>query len=207
MFRKLTTEIKHKMLSISLLAALGGFVAPVSAAVTHVVEGGLLAGALNVDVNGTKYDVSFKGGFYSNIYPNGITIFTDAGASNAAANALIDQVFLDIGEGAFDSEPSLTRGCKSSIVCSVLTPYGINEDGLLLLSQITFNGLDVSIDRTFDGTYPRYFSTEWVTNYTYSVWSLSQSSTAVVPEPSTYAMISLGLFGLMGIARRGNNQD
>ncbi len=117
--------------ALSLAAALP------AAAATLNVSGGILTGASGVTVltaAGTKtYNVEFIDGSCTSLFTNcgasdpGATAFafTLEADALAASQALLDQVFLDVAEGAFDSMPFLTQGCGSTIpLCLTLTPHG-----------------------------------------------------------------------------------
>jgi len=90
---------------------------------------GKLLGASGVNVNGTLYDVSFQDGTCNTLF-SGCDDKTDFTFQNgpdaeAAAFALLDQVFLDVAAGRFDSDPSLTAGCSNALICIVHTPFDI----------------------------------------------------------------------------------
>ncbi len=95
-------------------------------AATLNVSGGQLLGASNVFVGGNLYDVAFVDGTCIALF-NGCDsaadfTFTTQADALAASQALLDQVFLDGGAGAFDSLPAITNGCTSNGVCDVFTP-------------------------------------------------------------------------------------
>ena len=102
-------------------------VAPAQAATLTVNSGGVLTGARGVVVNGLTYDVTFQEGYCTDIFPpcdlTTTFFFTTAEAATAAAQALLDQVFIDDVLGAFDSNPSLTLGCETLFSCYVMVPY------------------------------------------------------------------------------------
>ena len=80
-------------------------------AVTLNVVGGQLMGASGVDVGGTLYNVEFLDGTCIDLYSGcdentDFTIDSEASAL-LASQALLDQVFLDVSEGSFDSLPGL----------------------------------------------------------------------------------------------------
>ena len=52
--------------------------------------------------------------------------FTDTTSANAAAQALLDQVFTDSGAGQFDTMTQLTNGCTSTTECQVYIPRQVS---------------------------------------------------------------------------------
>jgi len=87
-----------------------------------------LIAANDVDVGGTLYDVSFAEGSCFSLF-NGCDElsdfqFTTEASATVAAQALLDQVFIDGVSGNFDSSPSLILGCEVA-VCVGYIPYGV----------------------------------------------------------------------------------
>ncbi len=176
-------------------------------AVTLNVVGGQLMGASDVLVNGSLYDVQFLDGTCIDLY-NGcddvsdFTFQTNADAA-LASQALLDQVFLDVAAGAFDSVPSLTAGCENPSECKVLT----NDRGLLgghfdLDRDVSF--LFNTEPSTPDGIglvsglqIEAGFNSIYQSDFTFAVWS-------TVPQPNTAVLLSLGLTGLAAKGRRRN---
>lgn len=183
-----------------------------NAAVLQVTNG-ILTGATGVIVAGRSYDVSFIDGSCANLF-SGCNSNSDFPFTvlhiGSASRALLDQVFIDGVDGAFDSDPYLTNGCHVFIfegVCGALTPFAINPNGTVSLSAagnisprlFLFEGIDrVETIIATPGT-----DTTGRDNYgPRSVWAVwSASAAAPVPEPSTYAMLLAGL-GLLGIAAK-----
>ena len=96
---------------------------------TLEVVGGQLVGASNVDVGGTLYDVAFVEGTCISVFDGCDSAddfaFSDLATANLASQALVDQVFLDVAAGNFDTEPASTFGCTHATVGSVQTPYAV----------------------------------------------------------------------------------
>ena len=104
---------------------------------THVIntgQGEPLIGAQNVLVNGTLYDVTFMKGTCVELFDgcDEVTDFmiNDAATARAAAEALLDQVFV----AGYDSNPDHTYGCfifrrKPKYSCTVHVPYRSNVTG------------------------------------------------------------------------------
>ncbi|MGE0592418.1 MAG: PEP-CTERM sorting domain-containing protein [Vicinamibacterales bacterium] len=87
-----------------------------------------LLGATGVSVNGMLYDVTFVDGSCVGLFsgcdaPADFTFTTQLDAE-AAAQALLDQVFLDLAApDLFDTEPEFTAGCGSALRCDVWIPF------------------------------------------------------------------------------------
>jgi hypothetical protein len=90
-----------------------------------------LIGVQGLDVNGTLYDVTFQSGPCDEIYlacgaPGGhVPVFNTEADATAAAQALLDDVFLNIAQGNFDTEPWLTAGCQDDSQCRVQVVHDI----------------------------------------------------------------------------------
>jgi hypothetical protein len=193
-----------------ILSAVLFFVAGSAQAATLNVVGGQLMGASGVNVGGTSYDVSFLEGSCISLY-NGcdvalddFTFNTESGAQ-AAAQALLDQVFLDTILGDFDSVSSLTFGCPNSagnLPCYAGIPYGVDPffGDVFTYSAVNSDSVDQPNDYTTsggtgqDGDFTLYLSSVYVVF----------STPAIIPEPSTALLLGLGLTGLAGKGRRRN---
>jgi hypothetical protein len=216
MFSTATSSFKRKLVSIAIFASLGCIAVPASATVIHVVENGILMGANNVDVNGTKYDVRFFDGILKDVFPIGSKFDLSFEEATFAASALINTVFIDTSFGPFDSAPSSTFGCVHGAVCVVSTPYDLtwgnsplrgNWQMVGAFNWFFTSGQEVTPDRIGPDTegYDVDFSNE--IHRSVALWTpILNSPMPPIPEPSTYAMMGLGLIGLMGIARRRQNQ-
>ena len=181
-----------------------------SHAVTLNVDGGLLAGASGVEVNGENYDVMFMDGscdsLFNNCNPDSF-IFNTQVSAVLAAQTLLDTVLIDaVGVGNFDTEQETVRGCTTGTQeCSILTPYF--TDGTNVTSAFTLNNSSVIFDETLPGTSPGIFLNNEIPgdgislDITYAIWKTptpGTGNTPAVPEPSTILMLSTGLLGLAG---------
>lgn len=191
-----------KLLAAGLLA--GG--ASAATAATLIIDNGILTGATGINVGGTLYNVSFVDGTCANIYGgcNAVSDFDffTAASANVAAQALLDQVFLDGSAGNFDSISSLVRGCGTTN-CNAVIPYAIgtgtyagtfiglgarNYNAGSGTDSVDVAGFSINADLTTSGS------------GVFTRFSLSPSVSGV-PEPSTWAMMQMG-FGAMGISLR-----
>ena len=83
-----------------------------SANASLIVDGsGNLLGATDILVVGTLYDVTFVDGSWFDLFTGCDELadfdFTDQVTAFLAAQALLDQVFIDVGSGLFDTDPEL----------------------------------------------------------------------------------------------------
>ena len=199
----------HRLFKVT-LGTLASFVvfllgASSASATTLNVSGGQLLGASGVIVDGSSYDVAFLDGTCIALY-NGCDSVSDftfqtQAAAGAASQALLDQVFLDVGAGSFDSSPELTTHCFIPEACIANTPYALAY--VSGTPTTVFNGRaqnyapggTLPLDNTSPGNYAVDRDTAGIATDMYAVWT-------PVPEPGTALLMALGLAGLSGRKRR-----
>lgn len=164
---------------------------------------GQLIGAENIEVNGALYNVEFKDGTFNDIFggTSGLdaTTFSDG---RRFALAFDTQVF----SGIFDTDPTRTLGCSSSVTCRIYTPYFVENGDVF--SIVAANGPTVSTTDSvfsfvFDNPLNQDFSLDPIA--VYADWSLADvgggTGPATIPAPSTFLLFSTTLLGL-AVGRR-----
>ena len=185
-----------------------------SAVVLNVNGSGILTGAQNVDVAGVLYDVEFQdNGSFSDIFsvPPAYDVL-DSNSALIFSMALMQQVFLDDPQGAFDSDPSLIRGCESTTTnaCIAVTPFKFSEFGLQATIGLFFASQAINYNSVLDsaGNPPlvdgfRNTAMSATTSFTsFSGGVLADWTPSAVPIPATMWLFGSGLLGLIGMARR-----
>jgi probable HAF family extracellular repeat protein len=170
------------------------------------VSGGQLLGASGVIVDGNSYDVQFLDGTCVALY-NGCDAVSDftfqtLPAATLAAQALLDQVFLD-GADLFDTDPELTAGCTDLPLCRVHTPWGDGNLFTVIVVSAENHSAELS-DQTDALGFDRAFDFTVQTNGVYAVWSATPVNPPGVPALGpigTGALVSL--LGLAGLGWRG----
>ena len=182
-----------------------------AAAATLNIIGGQLHGANNVNVGGLNYNVSFVDGTCAAVYGScAVSKFTfkSASASQAAAQALLDQVFLDISEaGVFDSKPQLTNGLNSTLSGLIHTPYRVLSSGVLFAGTV-FNSRTESsdhIDRKAIGITDNLFNSG---TSVFARWERAPLP-SVVPLPAALPLYGAGIaiLGLVGLRRKRSSKN
>ena len=174
---------------------------PARASVVHVFSGGQLVGAENVDVGGTLYDVTFGDGTCVGLFDgcDALSDFaiTDASTALAAADALLDQVLLDVGLGLFDTDPTLTSGCSEvGLQCVMIIPYGFDVlPGDPNVAAAINSVPEASDNFGLAGSVGPNIDTGTSTTATYARFTVAATAT---PEPASLALFSLAMAGLVG---------
>lgn len=189
-------RFNKRLVAVAALFTIGS----ASAAPILLLQGTALIGAAGVEVNGVLYDVSFQDGSYNSLYPKGLVDvpFQDKAFVTSAIYALNTQVFT----GVYDDNPALTRGCAHSL-CTMLTPFNDPRLGITMYGFANY-APTISADGYSYGGINRSMDTSNFHTYTYATWSPS-TAIAPVPEPSSIAMMGLGLAALAFVHRRTRN--
>jgi len=187
-----------------------------ASAILIVDSNGILQGATGVTVGGALYDVELLNGscpaLFSGCDDASDFQFQTSGAATLAAQALLDQVFLDGPLGTFDSSPEMNSGCwpqppSPEAVCEIYVPFQVAPPCCYPppFSYAAWSSVAYNRKASTDGVASMVYSfveteSEFLVLQRAAGYARFRNSTSV-PEPATVALVAMGLVG-MGLARR-----
>ena len=130
-----------------LIFAMGALGCSPTYAATPILDdfGVTLLGATGVDIGGTLYDVEFLNGTCIELFDgcdsrsDDFSFPTEASALEAA-QALIDQVFIDTADTMFDSMPLSINGCDTLVGCAFAIPFTFSVPTDTVVVALANNG-------------------------------------------------------------------
>ena len=205
-----TRKLKPLVLATAIVAS-AGLMAKAQAAVLVVDDFGQLTGAEGVDVNGTLYDVTFADGTCAGLFGGcddaGDFIFNNQAEVVAAAQALLDQVFVNTVLGAFDDDPGLTNGCGGGGICFTHIPFAIADFEANVPTAMVINAPIEADDAALANMVPENTPTELFPQQNYALFAATgpggpDTPGADVPAPPALLLFAAGLAGLAAAGRR-----
>jgi hypothetical protein len=193
---KISTALCTLVAAFTLVTAVQSAAAPI----LLINSDGLLTGAKGVSIGGALYDVAFIDGTCASVFSgcdnDSDFAFSTSGTAETAAQALLDQVFIDGSAGNFDSMPEKTFGCGSA-ECYAFIP--ISQDATRFTAVYAGN-IMFEPDITF-GPFSTTKSSDY-TNLNFLVFAKFELAATPIPEPSSIFLMGLAMAGLAFSRRR-----
>ncbi len=203
-------RLKPFVLATAIVASVG-LMTESRAAVLLIDDTGQLTGAQGVDVNGTLYDVTFADGTCAGLFDGcddaGDFTFNNQADVLAAAQALLDQVFVNTVSGAFDDDTGLTNGCEGGGNCFTHIPFAIADFEANVPTAMVINAPIEADDAALANMVPENTPTELFPQQNYALFAATgpggpDTPGADVPAPSALLLFAAGLAGLAAAGRR-----
>lgn len=166
---------------------------------TLIVNSGQLLGADNVDLGSLGlFDVRFVDGSCADLFTGCDNAADDFAFQNeadatVAAQALLDQVFVDLVGALFSTDPELTNGCEDTFRCEAFIPF--SSDTVLANSRLATNFSDLTPSDLASSSFGIEGDLTSFEAFTFAVFT-------PVPEPSAVLLFGLGVIGLAVSRRR-----
>ncbi len=194
-----------QILTVGAVTACLGLAAGTAKGAVLTVIDGQLAGAEGVEIDGALYNVSFENdsciAVFSGCDAASDFAFTTILAAKAAAQALMDQVFLDGPEGLFDSDMDATLGCVSGNDCLAIVPFDVMGVGPWPVQRaFARNSADEELDA---GVAAAGGVSDDTALGDHTIWAVFEQIAVgdEIPTPGMAGLLGLGLIGL-ALARR-----